>query len=612
MKLRLTVPFHADETPMSYVSRLAARNGVLARRFCSDFGLRFQDVVDGDPETLRAVAALGGIDPEPLIANDFRKSGDLCWIHRGHALHRSVLRREVITICPRCALVDIEANPTLRPHVAIYGRAAWLIDAVETCPIHRVRLISASKERGSHRLHDFAAHVMSIRSLSVAHATETQVREPGPLQTYALGRLAGDAASPLLDGMTLAAAVRLCETAGAVVIHGPHVDLKRLSDADRHFAGDRGYEEVSGGVGAFRALLDRLMDAVGPRDRLDGPQVAFGRFFTLLSVTRRDRDFDTARDIMRDYILENFAIETGRQLLGKPTEQRRIHSLHTLAREVGVHPKRLRKHLRAAGLVTDAQMAMSDHNVRIEAGPAADIAKALAATLSLAEAIDHLNAPRTQMDVLIKADFVRPQRHVAGFGAQDRYAVTALDEFLANLVAHPMPLRLDHSRFCNIPSAAKRGCCSASEVVRLILDGKLPTARSRTRGYMGILIDPKEVVKAVSGEAAPGLSLRVATREIGISDRVLNALIAHGHIASFIALNPVNRCPQTLVATSEIKIFKATYISLHALAKERKIYIGTLKSILDAAGILPVFDPNKVGATFYRRSVVNRKALSRT
>ena len=47
MKLRLTVPFHADETPMSWVSRLAARNGVKARKLCLDFGMSFQAVVDG-------------------------------------------------------------------------------------------------------------------------------------------------------------------------------------------------------------------------------------------------------------------------------------------------------------------------------------------------------------------------------------------------------------------------------------------------------------------------------------------------------------------------------------------------------------------------------------
>jgi hypothetical protein len=52
------------------------------------------------------------------------------------------------------------------------------------------------------------------------------------------------------------------------------------------------------------------------------------------------------------------------------------------------------------------------------------------------------------------------------------------------------------------------------------------------------------------------------------------------------------------VAPKEVKRFKATYVSLHALAKERKIYIGAMKSKLDAAGIAPAFDPKEVGARF--------------
>ena len=41
----------------------------------------------------------------PLLANAFRKTGDRCWTHRGHVLHRAALRRERIArwwlICTR-------------------------------------------------------------------------------------------------------------------------------------------------------------------------------------------------------------------------------------------------------------------------------------------------------------------------------------------------------------------------------------------------------------------------------------------------------------------------------------------------------------------------------
>jgi hypothetical protein len=85
------------------------------------------------------------------------------------------------------------------------------------------------------------------------------------------------------------------------------------------------------------------------------------------------------------------------------------------------------------------------------------------------------------------------------------------------------------------------------------------------------------------------------------NERVLQRLIAFEHIASVVAVNRFNRRPQTLVTPKEIKKFRANYVSLHALAKERKIYIGTMKNKLDAAGIMPAFDPKEVGARFYLR-----------
>jgi hypothetical protein len=102
------------------------------------------------------------------------------------------------------------------------------------------------------------------------------------------------------------------------------------------------------------------------------------------------------------------------------------------------------------------------------------------------------------------------------------------------------------------------------------------------------------------------VSLRKAARELGTSDGALDALIAQGHIASFVGTNPINRCPQRLVASKEIKRFKAKYVSLWTLSKERGVYIATLKTRLDRAGVKPAFDPIKLGARFYARSDVNR------
>lgn len=377
---------------------------------------------------------------------------------------------------------------------------------------------------------------------------------------------------------------------------------------DRLAAGGRGYQAIAAGPDAFRALLDRLIEAKGARVRNDSPGVAFGRLHTLLnSLTADDRSFEEVRGIMRQHAIENFAIPGGSELFGTPLERRRIHSVHTLAKEYAIHPKTLRKHLRAAGLVASSQDELSDNNVRIEADAAVELARQLAGTLSLAETMEHISAPRAQLDALIKAGIVAPQQRMTGFGAQSRYATADLDALMERLTAKARVARGDNARLCSIPTAAKRCCCSAAEIVRLILDGKVRTTKSPHRlGYMGILVDPGTVLKAVRGPETDALSLRNAARAIGTSDPVLEALIAGGYIAAFTGINAVNRCPQTLVAAKELKRFKARFVSLWALSKERGTYIATLKGKLDRAGVMPAFDPAAIGARFYRRSDANR------
>jgi hypothetical protein len=49
------------------------------------------------------------------------------------------------------------------------------------------------------------------------------------------------------------------------------------------------------------------------------------------------------------------------------------------------------------------------------------------------------------------------------------------------------------------------------------------------------------------------------------------------------------------------------YVLLFALAKQQGGIPGKVKQELDAAGIRPALDPEKVGATFYRRADLTGK-----
>jgi hypothetical protein len=603
MKLGLTVPLGDGETPASFTSRLAAVNGINARTFCLDWDLRFQAVVDGDQKTIAAIAEMGGVDPAALLSHAFVRD-ELGYEYQAERLIRPILRRTPLNICPACLLGDIERQPNLRPHLAAYGRAPWLFEVARTCPVHDVALMPIGNNATAGNLHDFAFHLRASLPALPRIAMSAPARRPGELEAYVFARLNGARRSQFLDDLPLFAAIRTCEVFGAVALHGTRTDLKDPDDEKRRAAGARGFEIAAGGSRTIGPFLDEMMAAVAARDRKDGPCTSFGRAYTWLSDNRRNPAYGPVRAVVAQYIRENFPLEASETLLGVPIGQRTLHSIRTLSLETGLHPKKLRKTLRASGIIDDHQMALSDHAVIFDAVEGSRAALAVRECLYLPAVRDYLNASRSQVDLLVKHGFIKPHMSRTSLGAHDQYAVPDLDDFLGRLTLGAQLVNRHSHREVTIPSAAKQACCSAADVVRLILEKRLAWVgrRKGVRGYGAVLVNVDQVKDAVRGPGHGGLPLRTVSQKLGTTDRVVTALIEGKHLATFMARNPVNRCMQTLVAAKELAGFQKTYVSLHVLAKERKRYHLVVKTELDAAGIKPAFDHEKVGARFYRRS----------
>jgi hypothetical protein len=90
--------------------------------------------------------------------------------------------------------------------------------------------------------------------------------------------------------------------------------------------------------------------------------------------------------------------------------------------------------------------------------------------------------------------------------------------------------------------------------------------------------------------------------KLSTTSNVAAALIKHGHLTTIIVVNPVNRCPTVVVPVEEVERFGKQYVSLFVLARQQGRHFRKLKQELDAAGIKPAMDPEKIGATFYRRA----------
>jgi hypothetical protein len=604
----LTVPLGDAETPWSFTSRLAARNGLNAREFCLDWETRFQAVVNGDREAIATVAGFAGISPDRLAAHSFTRLGRQSFEYRGQRLNRPSFRFGKIYVCPACLKNDIRANPKLAPRMAVYHRAPWMIDAIKTCHAHNLALVQVANDTDIRKSYDFALCI-GPEIDNVLKAKKSR-RRPSGLENYIIRRLEGVGQSPFLDSLQLYVSIKTCSMIGAADVFGRAFPIKELTDTDWHKAGDHGFEIAAGGPAAIVTFLDQLHASFDfGHSGLEGPQAIYGRLYQSLAISHEDAAYDPVREIVRRHIHKHLPLAAGQSIFRKPLETRVLHSIRSLSFEAGLHPQRLRRVLMATGIINETQSGLPDQHVVFAAEAASSLVEQAKGALSLPEAGEYLNAPRAQVALLAKNKFIRPHVEASTTGAVDRFATTDLDAFLKRLINDAPTAFKPKPHQCSIPVAAKSACCSAAEIIHLVIGRKLKWTRTLagTAGYLSLLVDVREVKLHVSGPEHGGISLRKAASKLETHDDVVRALINCGHLKSFLAINPVNRCPQTVVSAAEITRFRETYISLFQLSRERQKHIKAVKNELDASGVKPAFAPMKVKATFYLRKSCKHK-----
>lgn len=130
--------------------------------------------------------------------------------------------------------------------------------------------------------------------------------------------------------------------------------------------------------------------------------------------------------------------------------------------------------------------------------------------------------------------------------------------------------------------------------------------------YLSLLVDIQELRSRVRGPDHGGYTAVALKDRMQTTDRVARKLIAEGHLKSVTVVNPINRCPTVIVPSEEVERFEAEYVSLFALARRQGRHHMVVKKDLDAVGVRPAMDPEKIGATFYRRKRITGTDAAKT
>ncbi|MCA1367224.1 TniQ family protein [Bradyrhizobium sp. BRP14] len=308
MTLSLTVPLHRGETLASFCSRTAARNGLpSARVFAAHLGFSFNGLSAGKRQDVERFAQAVGRLPESLGPALVQSDG----IHvavAGEKLPRPYLQRHRLRFCPHCVQED-EANGTGRAGTRAYGRMAWLVSLIRTCPIHRTRLLTSARSRPE-ALDDFFVRLGWELPLMPEHLRKSVRQQPTRLETYVVDRLNGDRTHvPFLDELPMYAAGQLSDWVGAVLMFGVDFKPNEMTEDNWREAGGEGFEALSEGERGFRQFLKSLHPKSSPGGLGSAdPSSVYGQLYTSLMFCSGDAAFDRIRAIVREASQEHLPL----------------------------------------------------------------------------------------------------------------------------------------------------------------------------------------------------------------------------------------------------------------------------------------------------------------
>lgn len=583
--LSLSVPTVPGESATSLAARLARRNGAPRLvTFCSDMGLDHRALTNGNDAEILRLAALAGCAPEPLLFWTPRLTAD-SWFRLGHErIKFTAFARTRIRACPTCLADGETAHQTI-----------WQLSSIRRCGTHGCLLIELPVTPGNKEIFDFAFHAARVRvgSFDTITADESQ------LENYLLARIQDGAGEDWIDRLPFHVAAHTSENLGALMLLGPDASRDLITEREWHQAGSIGFSILKDGPDALCDWLKELQRAVP----LDAAlyRTRYRLFFDWLRYRDDDPDFDIIRDLVREFIFQNYPVSEGAVVLGKPCPRQLVHSISTASRAYGVTRWQLGRRLTALGL---AQRSADDRDFRLTDYVPTEmmdqIAGDFAALMNAGDAAKWLGIARFLLTKLTDGGVV--QKFFTEKHASPLYHPRELDAFISDLDALVEGGGINQD-WLDIPTAAHRLHCPTDRVTAMILKLHLPLRRdidcdSRFRAFRLHLPTLREAIASpADGALLPG----AAARMIGVDIRTLRALIGGAYVESVMEIEPQSGRHRRYISEASLEAFRQNHITVTQLASGTRRNPGAEAIIQADRGIAPLPLPERC-QTIYRRA----------
>ncbi|WP_159441698.1 TniQ family protein [Roseivivax lentus] len=599
------------ETLVSWTARIARYHANMSSHyFLSLIQLSRQDVVDGTEYGVTRLADLTGVPEARIEKCCIRREGDRNLSHRGECFSSLFMCRTQVSYCPQCLLEDRDTEgASLGMRV---GRLSWMFRTVRACHRHGCEVLRRPRENFSEQFQDMEIVAPEDWAL------KQQVPAAGAmmhseLQEYVERRLAGASGPMWLDEQPIDQAAKACEMLGACMEYGAHCDLDRLVPADWHCAGAVGFEATSQGVKGIRAALDQIQrKSAGKYARGGGPQAIFGRLYQWLQFNKGGQDRGPIRHVLREHILDAFPIGPGTRLFGECVTQRRRHSVSSLSRESGLHPKTLSRALVRSGLIQEQEEQDVDPWSTADARQAGILVQKIKHSIPVKQVPKYLNCNRRQAELLVREGILPQLVTSERFhgGVLTNVAIEDIEAFLSKFRRHGREVSAPDQQMIDVITASELVRVPVVDIVRMVLDGQLSNIEllDLENGFRSVLVDPSEVRSAVDrADEQSGLSAREVANELEIfssgPSQLRKNLDRDGQpFLKAVEIRNSKGKAKHRYAPAEVERFKKRYVKLGDLANERGISAKAMSKRLRENGVSTIVPRNLLNAAFYRRA----------
>lgn len=606
MALFPRLPFHSDETPVSWACRLAAfhTNGGL-KRFLEDQGISIYDLMSSQETAMARLAQIGDENIDVLLRNALIPISKIDLSIRGFTVFRHFANRQDIRVCPCCLLDDMRSGHG-DPRWFWRGRLIWTLRTTRVCPVHHCGIVTIGSVKSRANYYDVTPFLQDGRLEGLARDTIQRTATP-KLQDWVIERIDGGSRGQWLCGQALDQAVRACEMLGVVKVFGPMPNLRNFRDEDWERAGEVGFEIAIEGESAIRDALTEI--ARYSTKGQNGPQAVYGRLYQWLEFAKTERDRGPIKGLLRDHIIDTMPIGAGEVIFGEPVARRRVHSVLSLSEASGLHPKRLRKAVFALGLADHALQGASANLITLDAEAGEDLVRRLIDTITQKELPQYLNCSLRQAATLIRAGILQPliTRDPSYQIGAKAFSKAELDEFIRSLLDRASPANVADVNFENLSKAVSRAMTDTATVVRLIQGDKLRRIQRLTsdRGLASIRLDPEEIRRVLYPDwEQRDLGISEAAKLLRMQEKVVIELIRSGFGEPFLPnrrTEPSRQRQCVWIRQDDIEAFKNEYVSLPNLGREKGVHFSKVLLMLEEAGIEPVGDWRRIGVRIYSR-----------